>query len=64
MVVHNVICDECGKGCDFPSMTIELRGRNRTKLHQIRAFLKMCGWRVSLPGGKDYCLECWRSKKK
>lgn len=63
MVVHDVICNECGKSCSFPYTLIVKGGKDRTKIHQIRAMWKMAGWRVNLPGGKDYCPECLSGMK-
>jgi hypothetical protein len=64
MVIHNVVCDGCGKECvGFPPLELKKRGSNRDKLHKIRYMYSLCGWRVNLPGGKDYCPECWEKMK-
>lgn len=64
MVYHDILCDGCrSNSLSFPMMAVETSGPERTKLHQIRLLLKMGGWKVNLPGGKDYCPECWEKMK-
>lgn len=64
MVYHDIICDGCGTDLvGFPPIEIKKRGPDRDRLHQIRFFCKASGWRVNLPGGKDYCPKCWEEMK-
>ena len=30
-----------------------------TTIASLRSSCKLLGWRVGLPGGKDYCPKCW-----
>jgi hypothetical protein len=65
MVVHDVICNGCGCECvGFPPVQVKKKGQERDKIHTIRYLYKMCGWRVGLPGGEDYCPDCWEKRKK
>lgn len=60
MVVHDVICDGCRKTFSRNTSiglvsSINKEGLGRDRLHVIRKHYKLHGWRVNLPGGKDYC---------
>lgn len=59
MVVHDIVCDGCGDTFIGPVSSINKEGPDRDRLHVIRKHYKLYGWRVNLPGGKDYCPLCW-----
>ena len=40
-------CDDCRRA-----------GDDGPKAHIVRVRLKKLGWKVGLPGAKDYCPEC------
>lgn len=46
-----VCCDGCGEF--YPQETLPTETATQT-----RAALRLDGWAVSLPGGKDYCACC------
>jgi hypothetical protein len=65
MVFHDIICDGCGKSCvGFPPLELKKKSSDRDKLHMIRYMYSLYGWRVNLPGGKDFCPECWEKGKR
>jgi len=55
-LVFEIRCD----GCDCCG---ETSLNKYDYAHKIRLRLKDQGWKVSQPGGKDYCLECWERIK-
>lgn len=58
MIESVVKCDGCGGGQTTGS------GPNRTPIHVVREMLKTTmGWRCGLPGGLDFCRECWSERR-
>lgn len=62
MIVHQIVCDECGKIGD------ESRGPHRRPPHSIRQYLKTKhGWKIEVildgTGGHDFCPDCVKRGK-
>lgn len=47
---HAIHCDWCGSTSEVAPIA--------RRLHLMRKALKREGWRVSLPSGEDFCVDC------
>lgn len=62
MIVHQIVCDECGKVGD------ESRGPHRRIARDMRDWLSgKCGWRINVmldgSAGHDFCPDCVKRGK-
>ena len=56
-IVRYLHCDRCREPWDnAPNPTVSRNTGESVELQ--RKFAAKAGWRVGLPGGKDYCDEC------
>ena len=54
MIHTSIRCNGCG--CEEP--VVRAADNGQLQPHSVRTRLEKLGWRVGLPGGKDYCPDC------